>query len=89
MFAGEPANDKEGIVSDDAPIIPITTPAPQRSLMSVSGVCGCARHTCWHQRECRSSAYVRIERVPTPRTAASWVVLCRECAAPTRRQRTA
>lgn len=76
-------------MSVEAPVIPITTSAPQRSVMGVSGICRCSRHTCWHQRSCHSAAYVRVERVATPRSEASWVVLCRECAAPTRRQRTA
>jgi hypothetical protein len=53
-----------------------------------SGPCGCSRHQCWHQRQCRSSGVVRILRAPDPVSERrSSVVLCRECAAPTQRQR--
>jgi hypothetical protein len=53
-----------------------------------SGACGCARRSCWHQRQCRSSGVVRILRAPEPKKETrSSVVLCRECAAPSRRQR--
>ena len=55
-----------------------------------SGACGCARHSCWHQRQCRSSGVVRILRAPDPKKESrSSVVLCRECAAPTQRNRVA
>lgn len=60
------------------------------SRMPASGACKCARRSCWHSRECRSSGVVRIVRAPVPeREARSSVVLCRECAAPTRRNRVA
>ena len=53
-----------------------------------SGPCGCHRHQCWHQRQCRSNGVVRILRAPDPVTERrSSVVLCRECAAPTMRLR--
>jgi hypothetical protein len=65
-----------------------TSVSPVRAIrMPITGYCRCARHTCWHARECRSTAYVRIERAPKEEGApSSSVVLCRECAAPTRRQ---
>jgi hypothetical protein len=53
-----------------------------------SGPCGCKRHQCWHQRQCRSNGVVRILRAPDPVSEQrSSVVLCRECAAPTQRLR--
>jgi hypothetical protein len=55
-----------------------------------SGACRCARRTCWHSRDCRSSGVVRILRVANPEgTPRTSVVLCRECAAPTQRKRVA
>jgi hypothetical protein len=67
-------------VSEAAPVKATRTPA--------SGPCGCARRMCWHQRQCRSSGVVRILRAPEPKKETrSSVVLCRECAAPTQRQR--
>jgi hypothetical protein len=55
-----------------------------------SGPCGCARTSCWHQRGCRSNGVVRILRAPNPaKTFRPSVVLCRECAAPTQRNRVA
>jgi hypothetical protein len=55
-----------------------------------SGPCKCARNSCWHQRQCKSNGIVKILRAAKAegekRTS---VVLCRECAAPTRRQRVA
>ena len=51
-----------------------------------SGACRCARHSCWHARDCKSSGVVRIQRAPKiDGGPPSTVVLCRECAAPTRR----
>jgi hypothetical protein len=65
---------------DSEPVRATRTPA--------TGSCGCVRRSCWHQRQCRSSGVVRILRVPEPDTdIRTSVVLCRECAAPTRRQR--
>jgi hypothetical protein len=55
-----------------------------------SGACKCARHACWHQKTCRSNGVVRILRAPDPGSdSRTSVVLCRECAAPTRRNRVA
>lgn len=55
-----------------------------------TGACGCHRHSCWHQRVCRSSGVVKILRAPHPETGdRSSVILCRECAAPTPRKRVA
>ena len=55
-----------------------------------SGPCTCTRRACWHSRDCRGSGVVRILRAPAfegaPRAA---VVLCRECATPSRRNRVA
>jgi hypothetical protein len=70
----------EGPVPNPATVTATRTPA--------SGACGCARRLCWHQRQCRSSGVVRILRAPDPKKETrSSVVLCRECAAPTQRQR--
>ncbi len=55
-----------------------------------SGACRCSRRTCWHQGSCRASAVVRVLRaVGSPEAEPSSVTLCRECAAPTRRNRVA
>ncbi|MDE3083500.1 MAG: hypothetical protein KGJ39_08825 [Acidobacteriota bacterium] len=55
-----------------------------------SGACRCSRRSCWHQGACRASAVVRVLRaVDGPETDATSVTLCRECAAPTRRNRVA
>lgn len=55
-----------------------------------SGPCGCARRTCWHRNHCRSSGVVRILRAPQAnKDFRPSVILCRECAAPTRRNRVA
>ena len=55
-----------------------------------SGACKCARRACWHQKTCRSNGVIRILRAPDPGSETrSSVVLCRECAAPTRRNRVA
>ena len=67
-----------------------TVPPVKAIRMPVTGYCRCSRHTCWHVRDCRSTAYVRVERAPKQEGAPSTsVVLCRECAAPTRRTRVA
>jgi hypothetical protein len=64
---------------NDAPVV-----KPKRS--SATGPCRCARHTCWHQRDCKNRGIVRINRDLKPNaTFAPSVVLCRECAAPTQR----
>ncbi|MGA2294785.1 MAG: hypothetical protein ABSG24_06120 [Acidimicrobiales bacterium] len=70
-------------------ISPLGGPSPVKAIRTpASGSCGCARRNCWHQRQCRSSGYVRILRVPAPDTEVrTSVVLCRECAAPTQRKR--
>ena len=66
----------------------VTAPVAQRR--PASGPCGCARRTCWHQRTCRSNGIVKILRAPAKDSGRqSSVVLCRECAAPTRRNRVA
>jgi hypothetical protein len=55
-----------------------------------SGPCACSRSTCWHARGCRGNGSVRIIRTPDPtKTFRPSVVLCRECAAPTQRNRVA
>jgi hypothetical protein len=55
-----------------------------------SGACKCSRTTCWHQRQCRSNGVVRILRVAKlNEDVGKSVVLCRECAAPTQRNRVA
>jgi hypothetical protein len=66
-------------------------PTPVKATRTpASGPCKCARNACWHQKTCRSNGVVRILRAPDPKTdARSSVVLCRECAAPTRRNRVA
>ncbi|HSN02972.1 MAG TPA: hypothetical protein VLS91_05770 [Acidimicrobiales bacterium] len=72
-------------------------PAPTSRVPSVtalrtpaSGACRCSRRSCWHQGACRASAVVRVLRaVDDPETDATSVTLCRECAAPTRRNRVA
>jgi hypothetical protein len=78
-------------MSDSLPLNIAAVPeqvTPTRS--AASGPCKCARHSCWHSRECRSNGVVRILRAPVPeRETRSSVVLCRECAAPTRRNRVA
>jgi hypothetical protein len=67
---------------------PSTLEPVKATRTSASGACGCARRSCWHQRQCRSNGVVRILRAPDPKKETrSSVVLCRECAAPTRRQR--
>jgi hypothetical protein len=67
--------------SEHKPVIKATRTA-------ASGPCGCKRRSCWHQRDCRSHGVVRILRAPDPISELrSSVVLCRECAAPTQRQR--
>jgi hypothetical protein len=67
---------------DPPPVKAVRTPA--------SGACKCARNSCWHQKTCRSNGVVRILRAPVPgKEDRSSVVLCRECAAPTRRNRVA
>jgi hypothetical protein len=64
------------------------TPTVRATRTPASGPCGCSRHHCWHQRQCRSSGVVRILRAPDPVSELrSSVVLCRECAAPSQRQR--
>lgn len=72
-------------VSDISPVPPtkaVRTPA--------AGPCRCSRRTCWHAHDCRASGIVRILRAPKVEGGPSAsVVLCRECAAPTRRQRVA
>jgi hypothetical protein len=61
---------------------------PVRS--AASGPCRCSRHTCWHARDCRSSGVIRILRISASTgESSSSVVLCRECAAPTQRNRVA
>jgi hypothetical protein len=67
----------------------VSDPAPVKATRTnASGPCGCARRSCWHQRQCKSSGVVRILRAPEPKKEVrSSVVLCRECAAPTQRQR--
>jgi len=61
---------------------------PVRS--AASGPCRCTRRSCWHSRQCNSNGVVRISRVvaSSGKTVSS-VVLCRECAAPTQRNRVA
>jgi hypothetical protein len=68
---------------------PAQEPAPVKATRTpASGACGCARRSCWHQRQCRSSGVIRILRAPEPKKEIrSSVVLCRECAAPTQRSR--
>jgi hypothetical protein len=69
-----------------APVRMVTPITATRT--AASGPCGCARRSCWHQRQCRSNGIVRILRAPDPISELrSSVVLCRECAAPTQRQR--
>jgi len=71
------------------PEAPVPNPVPVKATRTpASGACGCARRLCWHQRQCRSKGVVRILRAPEPKKETrSSVVLCRECAAPTQRQR--
>jgi hypothetical protein len=70
------------VVGDSLPVKASRSPA--------TGACKCIRRLCWHQRECRSTGVVRVLRAPDQegknRTS---VVLCRECAAPTQRNRVA
>ncbi|MFI5035378.1 MAG: hypothetical protein ACHQFZ_04150 [Acidimicrobiales bacterium] len=67
---------------ETTPVTPIRRPA--------SGPCKCTRRTCWHQHDCRASGVVRILRAVDPKKKTpSSVVLCRECAIPTRRNRVA
>ena len=74
-----------------ASVSDISPASPAKAIRSAaSGPCRCARRTCWHARECHSSGVVRIHRAPKVEGGlTSSVVLCRECAAPTRRQRVA
>jgi len=76
---------------NESPFEPVASSpvlAPTRT--AASGPCKCTRRTCWHARDCRSSGVVKIVRAPVPeRATRSSVVLCRECAAPTRRNRVA
>lgn len=55
-----------------------------------NGPCACARRTCWHVRHCPGHGVVRVLRAANSngQTPLS-VVLCRECAAPTQRNRVA
>lgn len=93
---GTPVNsityDMEVDVSVGPTAVPSsTTPAAPRSRVAASGPCGCARRSCWHSRGCKSNAVVRIFRAPDPEKSAirPTVLLCRECAAPTQRNRVA
>lgn len=62
------------------------TPVVKPKRSAATGPCGCARHTCWHHRNCRNGGVVRITRdVKANATFAPSVILCRECAAPTQR----
>lgn len=55
-----------------------------------SGPCKCSRNTCWHQHQCKSNGSIRILRAAkSDEETRKSVVLCRECAAPTRRSRVA
>lgn len=70
-----------GVAASEVP----TSPA-KATRTPASGACRCARHSCWHARDCKSSGVVRILRAPKiDGGPTSSVVLCRECAAPTRR----
>jgi hypothetical protein len=68
----------------------ITHQAQRATRSPANGPCRCVRRTCWHTRDCRGNGIVRVLRVAdpvgTPRTS---VILCRECAAPTQRNRVA
>jgi hypothetical protein len=67
-----------------------TSTVPKALRRPASGPCACSRNSCWHQRGCRGSGVVRIVRAPDPSKAfRPSVVLCRECAAPTQRNRVA
>lgn len=67
---------------------PVRTSPVRASRTPASGVCGCVRRSCWHQRQCRSSGTVRVLRIAeADNDDRSSVVLCRECAAPTQRKR--
>jgi hypothetical protein len=77
---------------DRIPLVPLDSDSrdvrPLR--LAASGKCRCRRRFCWHMRECRSSGNVRILRSNIAgEDSNSWVVLCRECAAPTHRKRSA
>jgi len=66
----------------------ITPVRPVRA--AASGPCRCSRRSCWHSRQCNSNGVVRISRVAASSAESiSSVVLCRECAAPTQRNRVA
>ncbi|MGC2174087.1 MAG: hypothetical protein WA614_01345 [Acidimicrobiales bacterium] len=63
---------------------------PKTIRRPASGACGCSRNSCWHMRGCKGSGVVRVMRAPDPaKTFRPSVVLCRECAAPTQRNRVA
>jgi len=65
-------------------------PAARSVRAAASGPCRCNRKSCWHSRQCNSNGVVRISRVAaTGGGVISSVVLCRECAAPTQRNRVA
>ena len=65
----------------------VTNLRPTR--LPAAGPCKCSRHTCWHQQHCKSSGSVKILRKADTEEERQYVVLCRECAAPTRRARVA
>jgi hypothetical protein len=65
-------------------------PAVRPARAAASGPCRCSRRSCWHSRQCKTSGVVRISRVKASSGESnSSVVLCRECAAPTQRNRVA
>ncbi|HEY1825095.1 MAG TPA: hypothetical protein VGG21_03945 [Acidimicrobiales bacterium] len=64
--------------------------SPVRSVrLPGAGPCKCSRKTCWHQQGCRSTGAVKILRMADIEEERKYVTLCRECAAPSRRQRVA
>jgi hypothetical protein len=65
----------------------VTNLRPAR--LPASGPCKCSRHTCWHQQHCKSNGAVKVLRMADVEEDRKYVVLCRECAAPTRRVRVA
>ena len=75
------------LLSDSSASVPSYAVSTRRP---ASGPCKCARNTCWHQHQCKSNGIVKILRAAkTEDEERTSVVLCRECAAPTRRQRVA
>lgn len=86
-----PSGSGESSVSELQSVgAPEESPEPEATRRPASGPCGCARRSCWHRNQCRSSGVVRILRAPQPKKEfRSSVVLCRECAAPTQRNRVA